>query len=139
VLSIIYLQLILRELFYNLSDFSNTLLGEIHKSLGDYQTAIIFYEQSLDIKREIGDVRGEANAWFNLGLSLEKVDREQDALGAYRNARELFQTMGLDTDVQDCNNAIERLSQPKKPVVSQRGFWGWLRRFWRWLRGSFRR
>jgi tetratricopeptide (TPR) repeat protein len=114
-------------------------LGEIHKSLGDYQTAIIFYEQSLDIKREIGDVRGEANAWFNLGLSLEKVDREQDALGAYRNARELFQTMGLDTDVQDCNNAIERLSQPKKPVVSQRGFWGWLRRFWRWLRGSFRR
>ena len=99
-------------------------LGEIHKSLGDYQTAIIFYEQSLDIKREIGDVRGEANAWFNLGLSLEKVDREQDALGAYRNARELFQTMGLDTDVQDCNNAIERLSQPKKPVVSQRGFLG---------------
>jgi tetratricopeptide (TPR) repeat protein len=114
-------------------------LGEIHKSLGDYQTAIIFYEQSLDIKREIGDVRGEANAWFNLGLSLEKVDREQDALGAYRNARELYQTMGLDTDVQNCNNAIEGLSQPKKPLVSQRGFWGWLRRFWRWLRGWFRR
>ncbi|MFN5953645.1 MAG: tetratricopeptide repeat protein [Dolichospermum sp.] len=114
-------------------------LGEIHKSLGDYQTAIIFYEQSLDIKREIGDVRGEANAWFNLGLSLEKVDREQDALGAYRNARELFQTMGLDTDVQDCNNAIEGLSQPQKPVVSPRGFWGWLRQLWRWVRGWFRR
>jgi tetratricopeptide (TPR) repeat protein len=114
-------------------------LGEIHKSLGDYQTAIIFYEQSLDIKKEIGDIRGEANAWFNLGLSLEKVDREQDALGAYRNARELYQTMGLDTDVQNCNNAIEGLSQPKKPLVSQRGFWGWLRRFWRWLRGWFRR
>ena len=114
-------------------------LGEIHKSLGDYQTAIIFYEQSLDIKKEIGDIRGEANAWFNLGLSLEKVDREQDALGAYRNARELYQTMGLDTDVQNCNNAIEGLSQPKKPLVSQRGFWGWLRRFWRWLWGWFRR
>jgi len=114
-------------------------LGEIHKSLGDYQTAIIFYEQSLDIKKDIGDIQGEANAWFNLGLSLEKVDREQDALGAYRNARELYQTMGLDTDVQNCNNAIEGLSQPKKPLVSQRGFWGWLRRFWRWLRGWFRR
>ncbi len=114
-------------------------LGEIHKSLGDYQTAIIFYEQSLDIKKDIGDIQGEANAWFNLGLSLEKVDREQDALGAYRNARELYQTMGLDTDVQDCNDKIERLSQPKKPVVSQRGFWGWLRQLWRWLRGWFRR
>ncbi len=46
--------------------------------------------------------------------------------------------MGLDTDVQNCNNAIEGLSQSKKPLVSQRGFWGWLRRFWRWLRGWFR-
>jgi tetratricopeptide (TPR) repeat protein len=114
-------------------------LGNAYYFLGQYQRAIAFYQQSLDIKKEIGDIRGEANAWFNLGLSLEKVDREQDALGAYRNARELYQTMGLDTDVQDCNNAIEGLSQPKKPVVSQRGFWGWLRRFWRWLRGSFRR
>jgi tetratricopeptide (TPR) repeat protein len=114
-------------------------LGNAYYFLGQYQRAIAFYQQSLDIKKEIGDIRGEANAWFNLGLSLEKVDREQDALGAYRNARELYQTMGLDTDVQDCNNAIEGLSQPKKPLVSQRGFWGWLRRFWRWLRGWFRR
>ncbi|KHG41538.1 hypothetical protein OA07_06860 [Aphanizomenon flos-aquae 2012/KM1/D3] len=68
---------------------------------------------------------------FNLGLSLEKVDREQDALGAYRNARELYQTMGLDADVQDCHDKIE--------VLSQRGFWGWLRRLWRWLSGWFRR
>ncbi|MFN6366056.1 MAG: tetratricopeptide repeat protein [Aphanizomenon sp.] len=114
-------------------------LGNGYNSLGQYERAIAFYQQSLDIAKEIGDIRGEANAWFNLGLSLEKVDREQDALGAYRNARELYQTMGLDTDVQNCNNAIEGLSQPKKPVVSQRGFWGWLRRFWRWLRGWFRR
>jgi len=114
-------------------------LGNAYYFLGQYQRAIAFYQQSLDIKKEIGDIRGEANAWFNLGLSLEKVDREQDALGAYRNARELYQTMGLDTDVQNCNNAIEGLSQPKKPLVSQRGFWGWLRRFWRWLRGWFRR
>ena len=120
---------------------SNSLgnLGNAYNSLGQYERAIAFYQQSLDIFKEIGDIRGKANAWFNLGLSLEKVDREQDALGAYRNARELYQTMGLDTDVQDCNNAIERLSQPKKPLVSQRGFWGWLRRFWRWLWGWFRR
>jgi tetratricopeptide (TPR) repeat protein len=120
---------------------SNSLigLGNAYGSLGQYERAIAFYQKSLDIKKEIGDIRGEATVWFNLGLSLEKVDREQDALGAYRNARELYQTMGLDTNVQDCNNAIEGLSQPKKPLVSQRGFWGWLRRFWRWLWGWFRR
>jgi tetratricopeptide (TPR) repeat protein len=114
-------------------------LGIAYKSLGQYQRAIELYQQSLDISREIGDIRGEANAWFNLGLSLENVNRESDALGAYRNAREVCQTIGLDANVQDCNNAIERLSQLKAPVVSRRGFWGWWRRLWRWVRGWFRR
>ncbi|MBD2205478.1 tetratricopeptide repeat protein [Calothrix sp. FACHB-1219] len=114
-------------------------LGNAYNSLGQYQRAIEFFQQSLDITREIGDIRGEANAWFNLGLSLENVNRESDALGAYRNARELYQTMGLDANVQDCNDAIERLSQPQAPVVSRRGFWGWLRRLRRWVRGWFRR
>jgi hypothetical protein len=53
-------------------------------------------------------------------------------------AGELYQTMGFDTNVQNCNNAIERLSQPQTPVVSRRGFWAWLRRLWRWLRSWFR-
>ncbi|MEH2141859.1 tetratricopeptide repeat protein [Nostoc sp.] len=114
-------------------------LGNAYYSLGQYQQAIEFYQQSLEISREIGDIQGEAIAWYNLGLALEKVDRESDALGAYRNASELCQTMGLDANVQDCNNAIERLSQPKTPVLSRRGFWAWLRRLWRWLRAWFRR
>ncbi|MHC5739540.1 tetratricopeptide repeat protein, partial [Nostoc sp.] len=109
-------------------------LGIAYYSLGQYQQAIEFQQQSLNITREIGDIRGEANSWFNLGLSLENVNREPDALGAYRNARELYQVMGLDANVVDCNNAIERISQPKTPVVSRRGFWVWLRRLWRWVR-----
>ena len=117
-------------------------LGAAYSDQGQFLKvlqAIAFYQESLAIARDIGDVRREADVWFNLGLALEKVDREEDALGAYRNARELFQIMGLDTYVQDCNERIESLSQPKKPVVSQRGFWGWLRRLWLWLRGWFRR
>ncbi|MEH1842758.1 MAG: tetratricopeptide repeat protein [Nostoc sp.] len=101
-------------------------LGNAYKSLGQYQRAIEFLQQSLEIFREIGDIRGEAIAWFKLGLSLENVNRESDALGAYRNASELYQAMGLDADVLDCNNAIERLSQPKTSVVSRRGFWRWI-------------
>ncbi|MGF1936576.1 MAG: tetratricopeptide repeat protein [Nostoc sp. ChiQUE02] len=114
-------------------------LGIAYRSLGQYQQAIEFYQQRLNIAREIADIRGEAHSWFNLGLSLENVNRESDALGAYRNARELYQTMGLDANVQLCNNAIERISQPKTPVVSRRGFWGWLRRLWRWVCSWFRR
>ena len=116
-------------------------LGNAYGSLGQYERAIAFYQQSLDISREIGDVLGESLSLNNLGDAYDSLglDREQDALEAYRNARELYQTMGLDADVQDCNDKIEGLSQPKKPVVSQHGFWGWLRRLWRWLSGWFRR
>ncbi|MFM6269940.1 MAG: tetratricopeptide repeat protein, partial [Dolichospermum sp.] len=91
---------------------SNSLgnLGGAYNSLGQYQTAIDFHQQSLKITREGGGGRGEANVWFNLGLVLEKVDREADALGAYRNACGLYGTMGLDADVQNCNDAINRLS-----------------------------
>ncbi len=112
-------------------------LGNAYNSLGQYQRAIEFYQQHLEIAREIGDCNGEATAWFNLGWALEKVNRESDALGAYRNACEVFQNIGLDAKVQDCHNAIERLSKPKTRIVLRRGFWGWLRRLWRWLRSWF--
>jgi heme oxygenase len=56
-----------------------------------------------------------------------------------RNLRKIYQTMGLDADVQACHNKIERLSQPQTPVVSRRGFWAWWRRLWRWLRAWFGR
>ncbi|WGV24744.1 tetratricopeptide repeat protein [Halotia branconii] len=114
-------------------------LGLAYLYQGQYQQAIEFHQQSLAISGEIGDRNSEAKAWFNLGLILENVNRESDALGAYRNACELFQAMGLDVNVQDCNDAIERLSQPKAPVVSHRRFWAWLRRLWRWLRSWLRR
>jgi tetratricopeptide (TPR) repeat protein len=131
-----------REIGHRLDESISLLgLGNAYGSLGQYERAIAFYQQSLDISREIGDVLGESLSLNNLGDAYDSLglDREQDALEAYRNARELYQTMGLDADVQDCNDKIEGLSQPKKPVVSQHGFWGWLRRLWRWLSGWFRR
>jgi hypothetical protein len=33
---------------------------------------------------------GQAIAWFNLGLTLENVNRQSDAIGAYRNGCELY-------------------------------------------------
>ncbi|WP_373525620.1 tetratricopeptide repeat protein [Nostoc sp.] len=114
-------------------------LGAAYNSALEYHLAIEFHQESLTIAIKICDVYGQANAWLNLGGALENLNRESDALGAYRNARELFQTIGIDAKVQYCNNAIERLSQPKPPVVSRRGFWVWLRWLWRWVRSWFRR
>ncbi|MEH2230019.1 MAG: tetratricopeptide repeat protein [Nostoc sp.] len=119
-------------------------LGVVYRILEQYQQAIEYFQRSLQIQSELGESkmgerRVEANAWLNLGGALVSANRESDALGAYRNARELYQAMELEKEVKLCNNSIERLSQQKTPVVSRRGFWVWLRRLWRWVRSWFRR
>ncbi|MDJ0600090.1 MAG: tetratricopeptide repeat protein [Crocosphaera sp.] len=86
-------------------------LGNAYRSLGQYQQAIEYYQQSLAIKREIGDRYGEANAWFNLGLTLKKLNRKSEAKECYQKSRQLYQVMGLDRDVQDCNNQLIKLQR----------------------------
>ncbi|MEH2087877.1 tetratricopeptide repeat protein [Nostoc sp.] len=119
-------------------------LGVVYRILEQYQQAIEYFQRSLQIQSELGESkmgerRVEANAWLNLGGALVSANRESDALGAYRNARELYQAMELEKEVKLCNNAIERLSKSKTPVVSRRGFWVWLHRLWRWVCSWFRR
>jgi tetratricopeptide (TPR) repeat protein len=128
------------------NSFNN--LGIAYKSQGEYQQAIDYYQQSLVIAQEIGDRRGEANAWFNLAIVLNKLNREQDAMGADLNARQLYQAMQLDADVQDCDNKIQQIeaSLAASHVVVRRfpiGVLGlvrrWLQRLWQLVRGGFRR
>ncbi len=88
---------------------SLTSLGIVYDSLGEYQKAIEFYQQSLAIKREIGDRRGEAKSWFNLGFTYYKLDRISEAKEAYLQARELYQALGLAGYVQKCDQEIRRL------------------------------
>ncbi|MHC5769017.1 MAG: tetratricopeptide repeat protein [Nostoc sp.] len=114
-------------------------LANMYYSLGEYKKAVELYQECLHIAKEEGYQAIEASSWSNLGRVLVSNNRVEDALGAYRNARELYQDMELEKEVQLCNNAIERLSQPQTPVVSRRDFWRWLRRLWRWVRSWFGR
>nr|WP_287740676.1 tetratricopeptide repeat protein [Microcystis sp. M169S2] len=57
----------------------------------------------------MGDRRGEANAWFNLGLTYYKLKRISEAKEAYLQSRELYQALGLAADVQDCDDEIRQL------------------------------
>ncbi|HEY9828445.1 MAG TPA: tetratricopeptide repeat protein, partial [Stenomitos sp.] len=115
-------------------------IGNVYNVLGDSFKAISYYEQCLAMTRELGDHRGQASSWLNLGNTLVKVDRVPDALGAYRNARQLYADMVLETDVQDCDNAIGRLTsvptpprpQPCNPLAR---LWQW---FNQWIRAFFR-
>ncbi|MEH2449413.1 MAG: tetratricopeptide repeat protein, partial [Nostoc sp.] len=52
--------------------------------MGQYQRAIEFHQQSLEIKREIGDRFGE-------GYSLNNLSNAYNSLGQYQRAIEFFQ------------------------------------------------
>jgi hypothetical protein len=46
-----------------------------------------------------------------LGNVLRKINRESEAIAAYQNARELYQSMGIDANVQNCDNAIQEIEK----------------------------
>jgi tetratricopeptide (TPR) repeat protein len=105
-------------------------LGNAYSGLGQYQQAVEFHQHSLLIRSKIGDCEGQANAYFNLGLTLERMNRKSQAMDAYCNARQLYQLKELDTSVQDCNDAIELLSQNAALKPSCSWYRQLLSRFW---------
>ena len=58
--------------------------GNLADNQGDYEVARALYEESLSIRRELGDKQGIANTLNNLGI----VSKEQ---GDYRGARVLYE------------------------------------------------
>lgn len=119
-------------------------LGNAYDSLGQYQRAIEFYRQQIDIAREIGSRRGTAISLFNLGDTLAKLNRKSEAIAAYQNARELYQAIGLNVNVQNCGDAIERLSRKSRPWLSlpktvASFLLRWVHRLWQVVAARFRR
>ncbi|MFM6738492.1 MAG: tetratricopeptide repeat protein, partial [Microcystis panniformis] len=74
---------------------SLTSLGNVYYSLGEYQKAIEFYQQSLAIFREIGDRGGEAKSYGNLGNAY-------GSLGEYQKAIEFNQqSLAIEREIGD--------------------------------------
>ncbi|MFM6024215.1 MAG: tetratricopeptide repeat protein, partial [Dolichospermum sp.] len=75
---------------------SNSLngLGNAYNSLGQYQTAIDFHQQSLKIKREIGDVGGESYSLNGLGNVYDSLGQYQTAIDFYQQSLKIFREIG---------------------------------------------
>ncbi|MGB3516153.1 MAG: CHAT domain-containing tetratricopeptide repeat protein, partial [Elainellaceae cyanobacterium] len=75
-------------------------LGNAYFSLGQYQTAIDFYEQNLAIAREIGDRVGEAGTLNNQGIALFYTGQFSQAESTLRQSLEVFESLrtGLSDD-----------------------------------------
>ncbi|MFM6078454.1 MAG: tetratricopeptide repeat protein, partial [Dolichospermum sp.] len=84
---------------------SNSLngLGNAYNSLGQYQTAIDFHQQSLKIKREIGDVQGEGNSLIGLGNAYNSLGQYQTAIDFYQQSLKITREIG---DVRGESNSL---------------------------------
>jgi tetratricopeptide (TPR) repeat protein len=68
-----------------------------YANLGEARQAIEYYEQALEIAREIGDRRGEGNRLGNLGTAYKR-------LGDSARARKLWeQALRIFEDIEDPN------------------------------------
>ena len=77
-------------------------LGVAYADLGEVRRAIEYYEQQLEITREIGDRRGEGNALANMGNAYAQ-------LGDPDHARDLWQqALAIYEAIEDPNAASVR-------------------------------
>ncbi len=69
-------------------------LGIAYRSLGQYQQAIDFHQQHLNIAKLIGARRSEANALGNLGLAYDSLGQYQQALDFHRQHLNIARLIG---------------------------------------------
>ena len=64
----------------------------------DYHTAADYFRKSLQMRLELGDCRGVAEAWNYLGLITLRGGKEAEARSFFRKSEKLAQTEGLDIE-----------------------------------------
>ncbi|MCP6760554.1 MAG: tetratricopeptide repeat protein, partial [Fischerella sp. CENA71] len=73
---------------------SLTSLGNAYNSLGEYQTAINFHQQSLEIATQIGDRSGQEASLGNLGVAYKSLGEYQQAIQFYKQSLEIATQIG---------------------------------------------
>ncbi len=86
-------------------------LGNAYQSLGQYQRAIDFHQQSIEIKREIGDRWGIGASLFNMANAQAKLDNHGQALLNFQQAKLIYEDLQLDHIVKQCNEALRTCNQ----------------------------
>jgi hypothetical protein len=96
-------------------------IGFIYSSLGDYQTALDYYERSLSIRTEIGDRRGEGDSLNNIGFIYSSLGQYQKALGYYERSlsirTEIGDRRGEGDSLNNIGYALENLEEPELAIV----------------------
>lgn len=70
------------------------IVGMAHHRLGRVDYAICCYEQSLAIRRELGDRRAEGTVLGNLGLAYADLGQVEKAIGIYKQRLQIARAIG---------------------------------------------
>ncbi len=70
-------------------------LGRINHQIGEYERSIPFFEEAIRINKKIDNQVALSMNYGNLGISLEKIDRNEEALEAYQASTEIAKTHNL--------------------------------------------
>ncbi|MCA2792504.1 MAG: tetratricopeptide repeat protein, partial [Microcystis sp. M112S2] len=99
---------------------SLTSLGNAYNYLGEYQKAIEFYQQSLAIKREIGDRGGEAKSYIGLGNVYRSLGEYQKAIEFHQQSlaieREIGDRGGEAKSYNNLGNVYDSLGEYQKAI-----------------------
>jgi len=70
--------------------------------LGRYEEALRYHQQSLEIRREIGDRQRQAWCLYNIGNVFHKLEQHAETLGYYEQARVIFEELGAKANALKC-------------------------------------
>ena len=100
---------------------SLTSLGNAYKSLGQYERAIAFHQQSLDIAKEIGDIRWESNSLGNLGNAYRSLGQYERAIAFNQQSLDIKKEIGdIQGESRSLNNlglAYDSLGQYERAIA----------------------
>ncbi|MCL4252681.1 MAG: tetratricopeptide repeat protein [Anaerolineae bacterium] len=96
-------------------------MGGVYSALGDKQKALVYYEQALPIRREVGDRGGEATTLNNMGGVYDDLGDKQKALVYYEQAlpirREVGDRGGEATTLNNMGLVYDALGDKQKALV----------------------
>ncbi|HEX4945970.1 MAG TPA: tetratricopeptide repeat protein, partial [Blastocatellia bacterium] len=74
--------------------FTLNAIGLLYRHLGEYQQALTYHQQALQINQEVGNPGSEALTLYSIGAVYDHVGEPKKALDAYHKALAIFQQLG---------------------------------------------